>query len=82
MVSGAPLWADVAETMRRPHADRNVHVLYESGDACGRADGADLILRRPTPITDATGREVAQVLHYSEVHAFPAVNRLYAGERE
>jgi hypothetical protein len=45
-----------------------------------RLDRAEFIIRRPTPITDAAGREVARVLHYSEVHALPAVTQLFAGE--
>jgi hypothetical protein len=45
-------------------------------------DRADFIVRRPTPIKDASGREVAVVAHYSEPRAHPAVNRLFAGERK
>jgi hypothetical protein len=46
-----------------------------------RLDRAEFILRRPTPIKDASGREVARVLHFSEVHALPATTQLFAGEK-
>jgi hypothetical protein len=49
------------------------HVAYN------RLDRAEFILRRPTPITDAEGRELCRVLHYSEAHEDPARNTLFAG---
>jgi hypothetical protein len=47
-----------------------------------RLDRADFIIRRPTPIMDAAGREVALVAHYSEPRAYPAASKLFAGERK
>ena len=43
---------------------------------------AEFILRRPTPVKNASGRELTRVHHYSEPHAFPAVTQLFAGERK
>ena len=50
------------------------HVAYN------QLDRAEFIIRRPTPITDAEGREVCRVLHYSEVHEIPARTVILAGE--
>ena len=50
------------------------HIAYN------RLDRAEFILRRPTPITDDAGREVAQVLHYSEVQEYPATTTLLTGQ--
>ena len=50
------------------------HVVYN------RLDKAEFILRRPTPITDESGKEVTKVLHYSEVVEHPAETVLLAAE--
>ncbi len=50
------------------------HIAYN------RLDRAEFILRRPTPIIDDAGREVARVLHYSEVREYPATTTLLTGE--
>jgi hypothetical protein len=52
------------------------HVAYN------RLDRAEFILRRPTPIGDATGAELCRVLHYSEVREHPAVTVVLSGEGE
>jgi hypothetical protein len=49
------------------------HVAYN------RLDRAEFIVRRPTPITDAGGGELCRVLHYSEVHEYPARTTVLAG---
>ena len=51
------------------------HVAYN------RLDKAEFILRRPTPIADKEGKELVQVLHYSEVREYPARNLLLTGEK-
>lgn len=48
--------------------------------AYNRLDQAEFILRRPTPITDDTGKELCRVLYYSETRPYPAKNWLIAGE--
>ena len=53
---------------------RMAHVVYN------RLDKAEFILRRPTPIKDESGAEVAKVLHYSEVVEHPAETVLLAAE--
>ena len=50
------------------------HIAYN------RLDHAEFILRRPTPITDEAGREVARVLHYSEVREHPAATKILTGQ--
>lgn len=50
------------------------HVVYN------RLDRAEFILRRPTPIADESGREVCQVLYWSEVREYPARTQILAGE--
>ncbi len=50
------------------------HIVYN------RLDYAEFILRRPTPINDDEGRELARVLHYSETREFPAVSEILSGE--
>jgi hypothetical protein len=45
-------------------------------------DRAEFILRRPTPVKDAAGRELTRVLYFSEPHAYAAVTQLFAGERK
>ena len=49
------------------------HVAYN------RLDKAEFIIRRPTPITDKAGKDLARVLHYSEARAYPATNVMLAG---
>ncbi len=50
------------------------HVAYN------RLDRAEFILRRPTPIANDEGKELARVLHYSEVREYPARNQMLCGE--
>ena len=50
------------------------HVAYN------RLDRAEFILRRPTPIVDASGAELCRVLHYSEVREYPATTLILSGE--
>ena len=50
------------------------HIAYN------RLDRAEFILRRPTPITDDAGREVASTLHYSESRELMATTRILTGE--
>jgi hypothetical protein len=52
------------------------HIAYNHN----RLDRAEFILRRPTSIPDKGGREVARVLHYTDVQAFPAVTQIFAGD--
>lgn len=49
------------------------HIAYN------KFDRAEFILRRPTPITNKEGKELAQVLHYSEVREYPARNVMLTG---
>jgi len=49
------------------------HVAYN------RLDRAEFILRRPTPICDADGKELCRVLHYSDVKEHPASNEILSG---
>ncbi len=49
------------------------HVAYN------RLDRAEFILRRPTPICDADGKELCRVLHYSEVREHPASTEILSG---
>src|SRR4051794_15409870 len=51
------------------------HIAYN------RLDRAEFILRRPTPIGNKEGKEMLQVLHYSEVREVPARNLLLTGEK-
>ena len=50
------------------------HVAYN------RLDRAEIILRRPTPVTDKAGKELCRVLHYSEIREYPARTQVLAGE--
>ena len=50
------------------------HIAYN------RLDRAEFILRRPTPITDDAGREVASALDYSESRELMATTRILTGE--
>ena len=52
------------------------HVAYN------RLDRAEFILRRPTPVRDAAGAQLCEVLHYSEVHEHAAENVILAGSRK
>ena len=49
------------------------HVAYN------RLDRAEFIVRRPTAVTDKTGRELCRVLHYSEVREETAHNQIMGG---
>ncbi len=49
---------------------RMSHVIYN------RFDKAEFIIRCPTPI-EVEGKEVCEVLHYSEVHQHEAKNRIF-----
>ena len=40
---------------------------------------AEFILRKPTPVTDDSGKELCQILHYSKVRVDSARNTLLAG---
>jgi len=61
-------------------ADREIDRLEMAHIAYNRLDRAEFILRRPTSITDADGKALCQVLHYSEACEHPARNELLAGE--
>lgn len=50
------------------------HVAYN------QLDRAEFILRRPTPVNDASGKQLCQTLYYSEVREDPAVTQLFTGE--
>jgi hypothetical protein len=50
------------------------HVAYN------RLDRAEFILRRPTPIANKAGKELARVLHYSDVREHPARTQVLSGE--
>lgn len=63
-------------TSPEPRAIDRLEMAYV---AYHRLDRAEFILRRPTPVTDAAGRELCRVLHYSEVREYPARNVLLAG---
>ena len=74
-VDTGPLLAPDADSQEPRPIDRLelAHIAYN------RLDRAELILRRPTPITDAGGRELCQVLHYADVREYPARTVLLAG---
>ncbi|MHC4403080.1 MAG: hypothetical protein ACYTG0_25750 [Planctomycetota bacterium] len=61
-------------------ADHAIDRLEMAHVAYNRLDRAEFILRRPTPIEDADGKALCQVLHYSEVREDPAATQLLAGE--
>jgi hypothetical protein len=58
---------------------RSIDRLEMAHIAYNRLDRAEFIVRRPTPIADAQGRELCRVLHYSEVLEHPARTVLLAG---
>ena len=60
-------------------ADRAIDRLELAHIAYNRLDRAEFILRRPTSITDADGKALCQVLHYSESVEHPARNEMLAG---
>ncbi|MBM81922.1 MAG: hypothetical protein CMJ78_15220 [Planctomycetaceae bacterium] len=59
-------------------ADKPINRLEMAYVAYNRLDRAELILRRPTPINDKDGKQLCQVLHYSEVREEKARNVLLA----
>lgn len=75
-VDTGPLLAPDIESTEAKSIDRleMAHIAYN------RLDRAELILRRPTPVTDDAGRELAQVLHYSEVREHQATTQILTGE--
>jgi hypothetical protein len=60
-------------------ADRAIDRLELAHIAYNRLDRAEFIVRRPTPITDADGKTLCQVLEYSEAREHPARNEILAG---
>lgn len=42
-------------------------------------DRAEFLIRRPTPLTDAAGKELCRVLHFSESREVPARTEILAG---
>ena len=75
-VDTGPLLAPDFDSSEPKPIDRlaMAHIAYN------RLDRAEFILRRPTPITDEAGREVARVLHYSEVREHPAATKILTGQ--
>jgi len=61
-------------------AERDIDRLEMAYIIYNRLDRAEFILRRPTPIRDAGGREVARVLEYSESREYPARTLLLTGQ--
>ena len=59
--------------------EKSINRLEMAHIAYNRLDRAELILRRPTPITDDAGLETARVLHYSEVREHPALTQILTG---
>jgi len=64
----------------KAEANHTIDRLEMAHLAYNRLDLAEFILRRPTPIEDDGGRELCQVLHYSEVREQPANHLILAGE--
>ncbi len=60
--------------------DKAIDRLEMAHIAYNRLDRAEFILRRPTPITDDSGREVASALHFSDVREVQATTRILTGE--
>jgi hypothetical protein len=60
--------------------ERAIDRLEMAHVAYNRLDRAAFILRRPTPINDASGKELCRVLHYSEVREYAAHNQILCGE--
>jgi len=75
-VDTGPLLAPDLESAEAKSIDR----LEMAYIAYNRLDRAELILRRPTPIANEAGRELAHALHYSEVREHPAATQLITGE--
>lgn len=75
-VDTGPLLAPDLESAETKSIDRleMAHIAYN------RLDRVELILRRPTPITDDAGGELARVLHYSEVREHSATTRILTAE--
>lgn len=63
-------------------AERAIDRLEMAHVAYNRLDRAEFILRRPTPVRDAAGAQLCEVLHYSEVHEHAAENVILAGSRK
>ena len=61
-------------------AQRDIDRLEMAYIIYNRLDRAEFILRRPTPIMDATGREAARALNYSEVREYPARTWILSGQ--
>src|SRR5262249_52454278 len=61
-------------------AQREIDRLEMAFIIYNRLDRAEFILRRPTPITDANGREAARALNYSEVREYPACTWILSGQ--
>ena len=60
--------------------ERAIDRLEMAHVAYNRLDRAEFILLRPTPIQDEQGKQLCQVLHYSEVREDKAENVILAGE--
>jgi hypothetical protein len=60
-------------------AERDIDRLEMACIIYNRLDRAEFILRRPTPIKDESGREVAKVLEYSEIREYPARTWILTG---
>jgi len=60
--------------------EKSINRLEMAYIAYNRLDRAELILRRPTPIANEAGRELAHALHYSEVREHPAMTQILTGE--
>lgn len=75
-VDTGPLLAPDLKSTESKSIDRleMAHIAYN------RLDMAELILRRPTPITDEAGSELARVLHYSETREHPTTTTILTGE--
>ncbi len=62
--------------------ERAIDCLELAHIAYNRLDRAEFILRRPTSITDADGKALCQVLHYSQTREHPVRHELFAGEEK
>ena len=65
----------------KSNADSPIDRLAMAHIAYNQLDRAEFILRRPTPINDDQGKEVCQVLHYSEVREDKARNVILTATR-
>ena len=61
-------------------AVKTIEKLAMAHIAYNRMDRAELILRRPTAVSDDGGRELCRVLHYSEVRQYAAATKILTGE--